>query len=71
MTQKNLDKFSVLIAVVVTALTVSLMSLTGRLEHADTEVAPAADTVLSVPSDTTILVTADTLAIVEKADSLI
>ena len=71
MTQKNLDKFSVLIAVVITVLTVSLMSLTGRLEHADVETAPAADTVLSVPSDSIVMAPADSLAPAEPADSLI
>ena len=32
MTTKNLDKFSILIAVVAVALTISIMSLTGNLE---------------------------------------
>lgn len=35
MTTKNLDKFSVLIAVIAVALTISIMSLTSQIEKGD------------------------------------
>lgn len=64
MTTKNLDKFSVLIAVIAVALTISIMSLTSQIEKGDEQ-----------PIQEPVLVQADTLAIpvtteMPAADSL-
>lgn len=69
MTQKNLDKFSILVAVIAVAVTISIMSLTGRLERGDGTEAPVQDTTLTAPADT-FAVPADTLAPVPVADTL-
>lgn len=52
MTQKNLDKFSILIAVVAVALTISLMSLTGKVGHDMDGAVQEVDTAVMVPADT-------------------
>lgn len=49
MTTKNLDKFSVLIAVIAVALTISIMSLTGSLEK---EASPMVQEPVLVQEDT-------------------
>lgn len=60
MTTKNLDKFSVLIAVIAVALTISIMSLTSQIEKGDEQ-----------PVQEPVPVQADTLATeVPTADSL-
>lgn len=64
MTTKNLDKFSVLIAVIAVALTISIMSLTSQIENGDEQ-----------PIQEAVPVQADTLAIpvtteIPVADSL-
>lgn len=68
MDQKNLDKLSILVAVVAVVLTVSIMSLTGRVESEKTETAPA-DTLTVPQPDTVISSVSDSLAAV-PADSL-
>lgn len=52
MTPKNLDKFSILIAIIAVAVTVSIMSLTGKMERGEGDTVPAVDTVVVVPADT-------------------
>lgn len=69
MTQKNLDKFSILIAIVAVAVTISIMSLTGKMERGAESAAPAADTVVVVPADTA-SVPADSLVQCHVADTL-
>ena len=60
MTTKNLDKFSVLIAVIAVALTISIMSLTSQIEKGDEQ-----------PVQEPVPVQADTLATpVPTTDSL-
>lgn len=60
MTTKNLDKFSVLIAVIAVALTISIMSLTSQIEKGDEQ-----------PVQEPVPVQADTLATeAPAADSL-
>ena len=60
MTTKNLDKFSVLIAVIAVALTISIMSLTSQIEKGDEQ-----------PIQEPVPVQADTLATpMPAADSL-
>lgn len=60
MTTKNLDKFSVLIAVIAVALTISIMSLTSQIEKGDEQ-----------PVQEPVPVQADTLATeMPAADSL-
>lgn len=60
MTTKNLDKFSVLIAVIAVALTISIMSLTSQIEKGDEQ-----------PVQEPVPVQADTLATeTPAADSL-
>lgn len=60
MTTKNLDKFSVLIAVIAVALTISIMSLTSKIEKGDEQ-----------PVQEPVPVQADTLATeMPAADSL-
>lgn len=60
MTTKNLDKFSVLIAVIAVALTISIMSLTSHIEKGDEQ-----------PVQEPVPVQADTLATeAPAADSL-
>lgn len=60
MTTKNLDKFSVLIAVIAVALTISIMSLTSQIEKEDEQ-----------PVQEPVPVQADTLATeAPAADSL-
>ena len=69
MTQKNLDKFSILIAVVAVALTISIMSLTGKAGHDMGDAVQAADTAVTVPADT-VLAPADSLMQRPVADTL-
>lgn len=68
MNQKNLDKLSILVAVVAVVLTVSIMSLTGRVESEKAETAPA-DTLTVPQPDTVVSSVSDSLAAV-PADSL-
>lgn len=68
MNQKNLDKLSILVAVVAVVLTVSIMSLTGRVESEKTETAPA-DTLTVPQPDTVVSSVSDSLA-AAPADSL-
>lgn len=69
MTTKNLDKFSVLIAVIAVALTISIMSLTSQIEKGDEQpiqepvpVPVQADT-LANPVPTTEMPAADSLEV--------
>lgn len=68
MNQKNLDKLSILVAVVAVVLTVSIMSLTGRVESEKAETVPA-DTLTVPQPDTVVSSVSDSLAAV-PADSL-
>lgn len=65
MTTKNLDKFSVLIAVIAVALTISIMSLTSQIEKGDEQPVQEqvqADT-LATPVPTTEMPAADSLEV--------
>lgn len=65
MTTKNLDKFSVLIAVIAVALTISIMSLTSQIEKGDEqpvqEPVPIQADTLATPVPTTEAPAADSL----------
>lgn len=65
MTTKNLDKFSVLIAVIAVALTISIMSLTSQIEKGDEqpvqEPVPVQADTLTTPVPTTEMPAADSL----------
>lgn len=65
MTTKNLDKFSVLIAVIAVALTISIMSLTSQIEKGDEqpvqEPVPVQADTLAAPMPTTEAPAADSL----------
>lgn len=65
MTTKNLDKFSVLIAVIAVALTISIMSLTSQIEKGDEqpvqEPVPVQADTLATPVPTTEAPAADSL----------
>lgn len=65
MTTKNLDKFSVLIAVIAVALTISIMSLTSQIEKGDEqpvqEPVPVQADTLAAPVPTTETPAADSL----------
>lgn len=66
MTTKNLDKFSVLIAVIAVALTISIMSLTSQIEKGDKtiqEPVPVQADTLANPVPTTEMPAADSLEV--------
>lgn len=67
MTTKNLDKFSVLIAVIAVALTISIMSLTSQIENGDgqpiQEPVPVQADTLANPVPTTEMQAADSLEV--------
>lgn len=67
MTPKNLDKFSVLIAVIAVALTISIMSLTSQIEKGDEqpiqEPVPVQADTLTNPVPTTEMPTVDSLEV--------
>lgn len=64
MKHENLDKLSILIAVVAVAAAVGLMSLTGKIEEKNVvEVSAPADTIVTAP-------VTDTLDIILATDSL-
>ena len=67
MTTKNLDKFSVLIAVIAVALTISIMSLTSQIEKGGEqpiqEPVPVQADTLAVPVPTTEMLAADSLEV--------
>ncbi len=74
MKQENLDKLSILIALVIVALTVSLMSLTSKMESAKNEESPVdagvfteAENALIMQPDSTMRV----LLVTNEADSLV
>lgn len=69
MKTKHLDRFSILIAIVVSALTISIMSLTSRMEREnDNQQEEAAS--LTFEADSTIATPADSTAVQPLADSL-
>lgn len=65
MTTKNLDKFSVLIAVIAVALTISIMSLTSQIEKGDEQPVqePVQADMLTTPVPTTEMPAADSLEV--------
>lgn len=65
MTTKNLDKFSVLIAVIAVALTISIMSLTSQIEKGDEQPIqePVQVDTLATPVPTTEMQAADSLEV--------
>lgn len=65
MTTKNLDKFSVLIAVVAVALTISIMSLTSQIEKGDEQPIqePVPVDTMANPVPTTEMPAADSLEV--------
>lgn len=67
MTTKNLDKFSVLIAVIAVALTISIMSLTSQIEKGDEqpiqEPVPVQADTLAIPVPTTEMPADDSLEV--------
>lgn len=65
MTTKNLDKFSVLIAVIAVALTISIMSLTSQIEKGDEQPIqePVQVDTLANPVPTTEMPAADSLEV--------
>lgn len=68
MKTKHLDRFSILIAIVVSALTISVMSLTSRMERENDNQEEAAS--LTFEADSTIATPADSTAVQPIADSL-
>lgn len=69
MTPKNLDKFSILIAIIAVAVTVSIMSLTGKMERGEDDTLPVADTVVVAPADT-VSAPGDSISLRPVADTL-
>lgn len=65
MTTKNLDKFSVLIAVIAVALTISIMSLTSQIEKGDEQPIqePVQVDTLATPVQTTEMPATDSLEV--------
>lgn len=67
MTTKNLDKFSVLIAVIAVALTISIMSLTSQIEKGGEqpiqEPVPVQADTLAIPVPTTEMPATDSLEV--------
>ena len=70
MKTKHLDRFSILIAIVVSALTISIMSLTSRMERENDNQQEEEAASLTFEADSTIATPADSTAVQPLADSL-
>lgn len=70
MKTKHLDRFSILIAIVVSALTISVMSLTSRMEGENDNQQEEEAASLTFEADSTIATPADSTAVQPIADSL-
>lgn len=70
MKTKHLDRFSILIAIVVSALTISVMSLTSRMERENDNQQEEEAASLTFEADSTIATPADSTAVQPIADSL-